>query len=456
MSKVVDHINASQEQALDELFELLRIPSISTQDDHAGYVTEAADWLCKKFTAMGLQAETIPTEKHPLVFAQGKLVPNKPTVLIYGHYDVQPPDPLEEWVTPPFEPTLRNGFIFARGASDDKGQLMCHLQAIRAFQTTMGGLPLNVKVIMEGEEESVGRSLIKFIQNNAPRLAADYVLVSDGAQHGPGQPAITDGLRGIVYIEVILRGPNRDLHSGAYGGGLVNPANALAKLIAGLHDTDGRVTLDGFYDRVNPLDPLQRQAWAQLGSDDDKLKKQWGIDALTGEKNYTTRERIWARPTLDVNGLLAGYIAPGAKTIIPARASAKISMRLVDQQDPQDVAKSFKKYFTDNISPGLKVDFIDHGQAGPVQIDRSGPGLQAAKRALQKAFSAEPVFVRSGGSIPVVSILADKITPQVLLLGFALPDDNAHSPNENFRVQDYHHGQLASAYLLADLAGLDI
>lgn len=456
MSEVINYLNATREKAKEDLFELLRIPSISTQPDHVADVVHAAQWLCEKLSEIGLAAQIIPTNQHPLVFAQNKLNPEKPTVLIYGHYDVQPPDPLEQWISPPFEPTVRDGFIFARGASDDKGQLMCHVQAVRAWLAVAEELPVNVKFILEGEEESVGESLASFVRTDAERLAADYVVVSDGAQQGPDTPAITDGLRGIVYIEVILNGPNRDLHSGVYGGAVANPANVLARLIAGLHDTYGRVTLNGFYDAVKPIDPRQCQSWAQLGCDDEKLIADLGVDALTGEKGYTTRQRRWARPTLDVNGIISGYVDPGAKTVIPSHASAKISMRLVADQNPQAVAKTFKEYFTDNAGPGIKVDFIDHGMAAPVVIDHSYPGIQSAKRALAKAFATEPVFVRSGGSIPVVSLLAERITPQVLLVGFAMPDDNAHAPNENFRLQDYHRGQLASAYLLAELAGLSI
>ncbi len=456
MSEVIDYLTTSRERAQEELFELLRIPSISTQPQHAGDVAHAARWLCDKLSEIGLEAQVIPTEQHPLVFAQSKPDPDKPTVLIYGHYDVQPPDPLDQWTSPPFEPTVRDGFIFARGASDDKGQLMCHLQAARAWLVVAGELPLNVKFILEGEEESVGESLASFVRTDADRLAADYIVVSDGAQQGHETPAITDSLRGIVYIEVILNGPNRDLHSGAYGGAVANPANALAQLIAGLHDADGRITLDGFYDAVEPIDSQLRQSWAELGCDDEKIMADLGLDALTGEAGYTTRQRRWARPTLDVNGVISGYVEPGAKTIIPSRASAKISMRLVDGQNPQVIAKTFKKYFTDNAGPGIKADFVDHGMARPVVIDRSSPGILAAGRALAKTFSVEPVFVRSGGSIPVVSLLAETITPQVLLLGFAQPNDNAHSPNENFRLQDYHHGQLASAHLLAELADLNI
>ena len=456
MSKVIDYINTHQDEAVAELFELLAIPSVSTQPEHAEHMAEAAEWLCSHLAGLGLKAEVVPTAGHPLVVAQSDHQQGKPTVLIYGHYDVQPPDPLEEWLSKPFEPTVRDGFIFARGASDDKGQLMCHLAAVRGWMRTLGQPPLNVKFVLEGEEECTGDSLADYIRANESRLAADYVVVSDGSQLRPGVPAITYGLRGIVYMEVILHGPRQDLHSGVYGGAVANPANVLCRLIEGLHDQNGRITLEGFYEGAEQIDPQERQVLAELGSNDEQVKSALGVPALVGESGYSSRERTWARPSLDVNGLVSGYIQPGAKTIIPARASAKISMRLVDRQDPQAVKASFQKYFTENAGPGVSVEFIEHGQGKPVLIDRSAAGVQAAKRSLERGFSAPAAFVRSGGSIPVVCLLAEKITPEILLMGFGVPDDNAHSPNERFRLEDYHHGQLAGAYLLGELAGVEI
>ncbi len=455
MSEVIDYINSNQEWANKELFELLRIPSISTQVEHAGDLRRAGQWIQSRLSQMGLAAEIIETEKHPIVFAQSKEQPGKATVLIYGHYDVQPPDPLDEWHSDPFEPSVRNGTIFARGASDDKGQLMCHVAAVQAWMATKGELPVNVKFLVEGEEEISGDSLDKFVRSNKERLAADYVVVSDSSQLGPGAPAITYGLRGMVYMEVIISGPSHDLHSGGYGGAVVNPANVLSKLISGLHDEQGHVMLEGFYEEVKPIPEEEREALAQLGCEDDKVKKMIGVQALGGEEGYSNRERMWARPTLDVNGMMAGYIEPGAKTIIPAKASAKISMRLVNNQNPGAIAESFKKYFREEAGAGVRVEFIEHGVAKAVLVEKTEPGVQAAKRAMEKGFSAPASFVRSGGSIPIVSLLGELISPQILLMGFAMPDDNAHGPNENFRLKDYHNGQLASAYLLGELGGVE-
>ncbi len=456
MSEVIDYLNAKQEWTRQELFELLRIPSISTQVEHAGDMLRAGQWLQSRLGQMGLAAEIIRTEKHPIVFAQSEPQAGKPTVLIYGHYDVQPADPLDEWESEPFEPSIRDGAIFARGASDDKGQLMCHIAAVQAWMATRGELPVTVKFVIEGEEEVSGDSLAKLVRSDKEQLAADYVVISDGSQLGPGAPAITYGLRGMVYLEVILSGPAQDLHSGQYGGAVANPANVLSRLIGGLHDEQGHVMLEGFYEGVKPIDIQERKALAQLGCEDDRIKKTIGVQALSGEEGYSNRERMWARPTLDVNGLVAGYIEPGAKTIIPAKASAKISMRLVDRQNPPARAESFKKYFRERAGAGVSVEFIEHGLAKAVLIEKSGPGIQAAKRALEKGFSAPVSFVRTGGSIPIVSLLAEQVSGEILLMGFAQPDDNAHGPNEKFRLEDNHKGQLTAAYLLGELGGVEI
>ena len=456
MSQVITYLNTNQEQARQELFELLRIPSISTQIEHADDMVRAGQWMRSRLEQMGLAAEIIQTQRHPVVFAQSGPQAGKPTLLIYGHYDVQPPDPLDEWQSEPFEPTIRHGAIFARGAADDKGQLMCHVAAAQAWMATKGELPLNVKFVVEGEEEVSGDSLAKLLRSDKERLGADYVVISDGSQLGPGAPTITYGLRGLVYIEVILSGPAQDLHSGQYGGAVANPANVLSTLIGGLHDEQGHVTLEGFYEGVKPIDAQERKDLAQLGCEDDKIKKIIGVEAFSGEEGYSNRERMWVRPTLDVNGLVSGYIQPGAKTIIPAKASAKISMRLVDSQNPKAIAESFKNYFRQRAGAAVSVEFIEHGLAKPVLIDRSGPGIQAAKRALEKGFSAPASFVRTGGSIPIVSLLAENVSPEILLMGFSQPDDNAHGPNEKFRLEDYHNGQLAAAYLLGELGGTKI
>ena len=375
-----------------------------------------------------------------------------PVALVYGHYDVQPPDPLDEWITPPFEPTRRDGNIVARGATDDKGQMLTHVLGLSAWLESGEPLPMQVKLLIEGEEEIGSPNLAPYVAANRDKLACDVVVISDSSQFGPGVPAITYGLRGIAYYEIRLQGPKQDLHSGAFGGGVTNPANVLAKLLASLVDTEGRIALPGFYDRVVPLTEREREEFANLPFDENRFRNQLAVTGVSGEAGYTTLERRWARPTCDVNGLWSGYQGEGAKTVLPARAGAKVSFRLVPDQDPNEVTTSLRQHLEAQLPPGVELELIDFHGAGGVQFSLDSPYMQAAAAAIESAFAARPVFIREGGSIPIVSTFADELDADVLLLGWGLDDDNTHSPNEKFSLADFHRGIAASTELWGKLA----
>jgi acetylornithine deacetylase/succinyl-diaminopimelate desuccinylase-like protein len=372
--------------------------------------------------------------------------------LVYGHYDVQPPDPLDKWVSPPFEPARRDGNLCARGATDDKGQMLTHLKSAEAWLATRGRLPLRLKFLIEGEEEVGSGGLQQFIAENASRLACDCVVVSDGAQFGPGQPAITYGLRGIACYELRLAGPNRDLHSGSFGGAVTNPANALAGILAGLVNQNGRVQLPGFYDDVRPLSDRERRELGTLEFDEQKYLEQIGADAAGGEAGYTILERRWARPTFDINGLGSGYQGEGAKTIIPATARAKLSFRLVPDQEPQKVSAALRQRLTELCPSGIRWELIDMHGSPAVLIPPDSPYVEAAARAIQHAFGRRPVLTREGGSIPIVGTFNKALKVDTLLLGWGQDDDNAHSPNEKFSLADFHRGIKASAQLWEELS----
>lgn len=436
----------------DDLCELLRIPSISADDAYRDDVRRAAEWVAQQFCRLNFDSELCETPGHPIVFAQSPPVPGAPTALVYGHYDVQPPDPLDEWISPPFEPTRRDGNLYARGATDDKGQMLTHVKSAQAWVETAGKLPINVKYLVEGEEEVGSQHLEDFIEANRQRLACDCVVISDTCQFGPGQPAITYGLKGIAYYELRLSGPRQDLHSGSFGGAVMNPANALARILAALVDERGRVQVPGFYDDVVPLTDLERKQFAELGFNEEEFKRQLGVDALAGEEGYTTLERRWARPTYDINGLWSGYQGQGAKTVLPARAGAKFSFRLVPNQDPQKLTAALKEMLQRLCPPGIKLELIEFHGAPGVVVPLESPYMQAAARAIERGFGRRPVFIREGGSIPVVSTFHEKLGVDTLLLGWGLSDDNTHSPNEKFCLADYHRGIKASAYLWDELA----
>ncbi len=375
-------------------------------------------------------------------------------VLVYGHYDVQPPDPLDLWVSPPFEPTERDGNIYARGATDDKGQVLTHVNSVAAWAAAGQTLPLQVKFLIEGEEEVGSEQLSKYMAKPeaAEKLACDVIVISDSSQYAKGQPAITYGLRGIAYYELHFTGPKQDLHSGSFGGAVTNPANALAKFLAKLTDDQGRIQLPGFYDSVKPVADVERDRWKQLGFSDDQFAKQLGVGALTGEAGYSTLERRWARPTCDVHGLWSGYQGEGGKTIIPAKAGAKVSFRLVPDQDPKQVSEQFRKFIAMNTPAGVQIELIDlHGGSGVV-VDPESPFVAAAQQAITAGFEKPAVLIREGGSIPIVANMVSALKADVLLLGWGLDDDGAHSPNEKFCLADYYRGIRASSYLWHYLA----
>ena len=439
-----------------DLAELLRIPSVSADSRHKGDVRRAAEWVAGQFRGLKLHTEIIETSGHPLVYAESPPVPGKPVALIYGHYDVQPPDPLGEWISPPFEPTVRNGNIYARGATDDKGQMLTHIKSAAAWMAVAGRLPLQVKFLIEGEEEVGSSNLEDYLATAQQKLACDCVVISDTSQFGPGQPAITYGLRGIAYYELRLTGPSQDLHSGTFGGGVTNPANALAAILAALKDEQGRVQVPGFYDDVVPLADAERQQFAALPFDEREFMQQLGVEGLSGEAGFSTLERRWARPTCDVNGLWSGYQGEGAKTVLPARAGAKFSFRLVPNQNPHKISAGLKAFVTKRLPPGIEMELIDFHGAPGVVVPLDSPYMQAAARAVEHGFGRAPVFIREGGSIPIVTTFSQQLHAQTLLLGWGLNDDNTHSPNEKFCLADFHRGIKASANLwqqLADLGG---
>jgi succinyl-diaminopimelate desuccinylase len=451
--KAVDaYLDANARRFESELIDLLRIPSVSTDPEHAGDVRRAADFVAKDLGNIGLEAEVIPTAGHPVVYAEWLGAAGAPTVLVYGHYDVQPPDPLELWITPPFEPTVRDGNLYARGATDDKGQMMTHVKSVEAWMKTEGRLPVNVKFLIEGEEEIGSEHLAPFVRAEAARLAADYCVISDTCQFAAGVPAITYGLKGIVYYEVRLRGPARDLHSGSFGGSVANPANALARMLGALVDGGGRVQVPGFYDDVAPLADWERRQFAELPFDEAAYKRQHGVEALFGEEGYTTLERRWARPTCDVNGLFGGFRGEGSKTIVPAEAGAKVSFRLVPHQDPKKITAAFRGFLAGLCLPGIQMEVREFHNSPAVLTPVDSPAVQAAGRAIEQGFGTQPVFIREGGSIPVVTTFHEALGLDTLLLGWGLPDDNTHSPNEKFCLADFHRGIKASAHLWRELA----
>ncbi len=436
----------------EELCQLLRIPSVSTDPQYKSEVERAAQWLAEHFRSLGLEAQVHPTPGHPIVVARGPEVPDAPTVLVYGHYDVQPPDPLELWDSPPFEPTRRNGNLYARGATDDKGQMFTHVKAAEAWLKTTGSLPVNLVFLIEGEEEVGSEHLEQFLREHTRELACDCVVVSDMCQFGPGQPAITYGLRGIAYYELLLEGPNRDLHSGTFGGAVTNPANVLVRLLASLVDEHGKVQVPGFYDQVRSITKEERQRLAMLPFSEEAFFQQLGVSGGSGERGFTTLERRWARPSFDINGLTAGYQGPGAKTVLPARASAKFSFRLVPDQDPEKITASLEEFLRGQLPPGVTMELKSYHGAKGVLVDENHPYVKAAAEAVSEAFGTAPLFIREGGSIPVVLTFQELFDVPVLLLGWGQNDDNTHSPNEKFSLSDFHLGTRASAYLLDEIA----
>ena len=440
----------------------MAIASVSAKPDHADAMRQCAAWVADQLKFAAMETSVMETSRDrsapPIVVAKNKHQPGRPTVLLYGHYDVQPPEPLDLWTTPPFEPTVRTTpagtqAVYARGAVDDKGQVCCHLEAITAWQAH-GGLPINLTVLIEGEEEVGSKNLDAFIHAHAADLAADVAVISDTNQFDRNFPALTYGLRGLVYEEIVVTGPNRDLHSGIYGGAVANPANVLAKLLAGLHDEQGRVTLPGFYSGVEDLKPAERQGWAQLPFDEAEYANDLGVAATPGEAGYSVLERQWARPTCDVNGITTGYQGVGAKTVIPSVASAKVSFRLVPHQDPDAVRAAFEQAMRDRAPAGVTLAFRNFGTAPASVVPIDSPATRLALDAINRGFNEPAAFIRSGGSIPVVGTIKKELGIDTLLVGFGLPDDCVHSPNEKFDLDALHAGTRTAAILYAELAKL--
>ncbi len=437
----------------DDLFELLRIPSVSSSTEARADVARAADWVHMHLARLGFTTETIATPGHPVVLAEWRKAPKgAPTVLVYGHYDVQPPEPLELWTTPAFEPTIRDGNIYARGSVDDKGQLWLHLAALEAHLAARGTLPVNVIVLAEGEEEVGSDNLAPFIELHRKRLACDAVVISDSAMFAPGIPSILSSLRGLAYFEISVTGPNSDLHSGMYGGAVVNPATALARIIASFHDESGKVAIPGFYDAVLPFPDAVRAGMKQLPFDDADFKKGLAVDALGGEPGFTTLEKLWTRPTCEVNGLLSGWTGEGAKTVLPGKSMAKVSCRLVPDQDPATIHKLMDAHVRAVAPAGVTVTVKALHGGLPWRADLEGPLYDAASRALTSAFGREPVIVGEGGSIPVVNDFARLLNAPVLLVGFGLPGENAHAPDEWISQENFRKGMRAIAALWDEMA----
>jgi acetylornithine deacetylase/succinyl-diaminopimelate desuccinylase-like protein len=441
-------VESNKDRFLDELKDFLRIPSVSTLPEHKPDVQRAAQFVADSLKRAGLEnVEIIPTAKHPLVYADWLHAPGKPTVLCYGHYDVQPPDPLELWKTPPFEPTVRDGNIYARGSADDKGQMYMHIKAVEALRAVNGNLPLNLKFLIEGEEEIGGESVAKYVAENPAKLKADVALVSDTALYAEGIPTLCIGLRGLVYTEIEARGPARDLHSGLYGGAAPNAVFGLVELLSKLKDANGHIQIPGMYDDVQPPSPAEKKSWQSLPfRESDFLGKEVGATALTGEKDFSVLERVWARPTLEVHGIAGGFTAAGAKTVIPATATAKVSMRLVPNQNPEKIIAAYKKFVKDNTPAGIQTE-VRVLSAGPaIMVNPDHHAIDVAAGAFKDILGRETVFVRSGGSIPIVGDFAKHLGIPTILMGFGLPDDGLHSPNEKYKVSNYYAGIMTIAH----------
>lgn len=456
LDDVLAKIDANQTDALARLFELLAIPSISADPAHFQDCESAADWLARELSGLGFDASTRPTKGRPMVVAHAKAKRrDAPHVLFYGHYDVQPPDPLNLWKTPPFEPRLVEADsgqrIVARGASDDKGQLMTFLEACRGFRET-GGLPCNVSVLFEGEEETGSPSLPAFMVENSSELKADVMLVCDTGMWDRQTPAITTMLRGLVFEEVILRGANRDLHSGRYGGAAINPIRVLARIVADLHDANGGVTLPGFYDGVEELPEEIAAQWRDLDFDENAFLGEVGLSVPAGEKGRSALEMLWSRPTCEVNGIIGGYTGEGAKTVIPAIASAKLSFRLVGKQSPERIAKEFRAFVKARLPADVRAEFINHGASPAIVLPTKTEALRRARRALEAEWGKPPVLIGSGGSIPIVGVFKRELNMDCLMIGFGLDDDSIHSPNEKYERASFHKGARSWARLLAAIA----
>jgi acetylornithine deacetylase/succinyl-diaminopimelate desuccinylase-like protein len=456
MQAVIDYLKKNQSRAIAELCEYVRFPSVSAQPQHRRDLRACAEWVVKHCRAIGLEARLCPTKGHPIVVAKTPRAKSKgarrPHFVVYGHYDVQPPEPLELWKSPPFEPRVSNGALFGRGACDNKGQNLAHLKAVEAYLKTGTELPCDITFVIEGEEEVGSSSLATFLREHRAELGCDAIVISDTGMPTPKHPALTYALRGIVGFQITLHGPARDLHSGIFGGTVDNPAMALCQLLGKLRDKDGRVTVPGFYQGVQPLSAYERKQFARLPFKASEYQKFLGVPKLFGERGFTPIEQRSARPTLEINGLTSGYQGEGSKTIVPAWARAKITIRLVPKQDPNQVMKRVRQHLEKLCPPTVRLEFEAGHGAEPYLVSPTSPQAQAALRALKSAFGYEPVLMREGGSIPIVNDFKKILHADSLLLGLGLPDDNAHSPNEKFDLGCFAKGQLMSAYLWQELS----
>jgi len=454
MSDVHAYIDQNKQRFQEELFEFLRIPSVSARSEHKHDVEAAANWFADRCRELGLEVAIHATKGHPIVLAEYREAGAKaPTILIYGHYDVQPAEPLDLWQSPPFEPTIRDGRIYARGSVDDKGQVYLHVKSIEAHLKATGKLPVNVVLIAEGEEEVGSDNLLPFIEQHARDLKCDAIVISDTSMLGPDVPSLDASLRGLSYLEIHVDGPGQDLHSGSYGGAVVNPATAIARIIASFHDANWHVNIDGFYDDVDDA-AVFRSELARLPWKDEEFRAETGAQSLQGEKGYTTLERLLVRPTVEVNGMLSGYTGEGSKTVLPAHAMAKVSCRLVPNQDPDKIAELVRKHVEKVKPAGVKVriDYLHGGK--PWRANVQGPLYEAGAAALETAFGKKPVYAGSGGSIPIVPEFERILKAPALLMGFGLPGENAHAPNEWMSVEAYEKGTHAAAELLTQLGAL--
>ena len=447
-------VDANSARLLEELFQLIRIPSISTLPEHAGDVARAAQFTADALKTAGLEnIEIIPTERHPLIYADWLHAPGKPTVLCYGHYDVQPPDPLELWVSPPFEPEVRNGNIYARGAVDDKGQMYAHIKALEALKTLTGTFPLNIKVLIEGEEEIGGASIAKYVPEHKEKLKSDVALVSDTALYAEGIPTLCIGLRGLCYMEVEAQGPSRDLHSGLYGGAAPNAVFGLIELLAKAKNADGVIQIPGFYDDVAEPASAELDSWNSLPFNADEYMNNEIGAAMTGEPGRSVFEKTWSRPTLEVHGIAGGFTGAGSKTVIPAKALAKVSFRLVPNQDPEKIVALFKEWVAANKPAGIEAQVKVLGTSPGIIVNPDHPAIAVAAEVFEDSLGRKTVFTRSGGSIPIVGDFAKHLGIPTVLMGFGFPDDGLHSPNEKFKLANYYQGIATVAHFLQRYGG---
>ena len=453
MTSIESYIQENRDRFLEELKEFIRIPSVSALPEHREDMERCARYCADQLVAVGIDGvEVLPAGGPPVVYGEWLHAPGRPTVLVYGHYDVQPVDPIDLWTAPPFDPQVRDGELYARGSADDKGQLHLHWKAIETLMRVEGRLPVNVKFLMEGEEEIGSVHLDAFLERQRERLKADVAVVSDSSWFARGLPSICYGLRGLTYTQVDIKGPNADLHSGAYGGSIANPIQVLCEIIAQLKDANGRVSVPGFYDEVRALDAEERRQLARLPFDEAEYRRELGVPAIFGEQGYSTVERVWARPTLEINGIWGGFTGEGSKTVLPSRASAKISCRLVPNQDPERIAGLLEERLRALCPATVEMEITRMAGGRPALTPLDHPVVQSAARAMERAFQKQPAFIRSGGSIPVVASLQELLGIPVVLMGFSLPDDHAHAPDERLDLGNYFGGIQAAAYLMQEIA----